>query len=114
GDNTLCVVFFFFQAEDGIRVFHVTGVQTCALPILRGVASAPAASLAPGSHAPELPGAKEAAGADATPRMVLALTSARLLLLKRRDRKTGAQGETGAVDERPTRAEKRSADYRQS
>src|SRR5690606_14147836 len=27
--------FFFFQAEDGIRDFHVTGVQTCALPILR-------------------------------------------------------------------------------
>src|SRR5690606_39626163 len=26
---------FFFQAEDGIRVFHVTGVQTCALPIYR-------------------------------------------------------------------------------
>src|SRR5690606_40935107 len=24
---------FFFQAEDGIRDFHVTGVQTCALPI---------------------------------------------------------------------------------
>src|SRR5690606_39597675 len=23
-----------FQAEDGIRDFHVTGVQTCALPIL--------------------------------------------------------------------------------
>src|SRR5690606_40528809 len=22
-----------FQAEDGIRAFHVTGVQTCALPI---------------------------------------------------------------------------------
>src|SRR5690606_41172996 len=30
----LCaVVIFFFQAEDGIRDFHVTGVQTCALPI---------------------------------------------------------------------------------
>src|SRR5690606_12063994 len=28
----LCL-FFFFQAEDGIRDFHVTGVQTCALPI---------------------------------------------------------------------------------
>src|SRR5690606_40948506 len=29
---------FFFQAEDGIRDFHVTGVQTCALPISdRGV-----------------------------------------------------------------------------
>src|SRR5215475_7893976 len=29
----LLCVFFFFQAEDGIRDFHVTGVQTCALPI---------------------------------------------------------------------------------
>src|SRR5690606_40212430 len=27
--------FFFFQAEDGIRDFHVTGVQTCALPIFQ-------------------------------------------------------------------------------
>src|SRR5689334_24938948 len=27
------VVFFFFQAEDGIRDGTVTGVQTCALPI---------------------------------------------------------------------------------
>src|SRR5690625_7561622 len=26
-------VLFFFQAEDGIRDGHVTGVQTCALPI---------------------------------------------------------------------------------
>src|SRR5690348_17431985 len=26
--------FFFFQAEDGIRDGRVTGVQTCALPIL--------------------------------------------------------------------------------
>src|SRR5256885_8155877 len=30
--------FFFFQAEDGIRDYKVTGVQTCALPI----SSAPA------------------------------------------------------------------------
>src|SRR5437763_2171699 len=29
--------FFFFQAEDGIRDTSVTGVQTCALPILSGV-----------------------------------------------------------------------------
>src|SRR5690625_6919078 len=29
----LCFFFFFFQAEDGIRDGHVTGVQTCALPI---------------------------------------------------------------------------------
>src|SRR5215510_6771607 len=27
------VIVFFFQAEDGIRDGHVTGVQTCALPI---------------------------------------------------------------------------------
>src|SRR2546422_6877777 len=36
--------FFFFQAEDGIRDVAVTGVQTCALPILVGV-------LAPGASA---------------------------------------------------------------
>src|SRR5437588_13026150 len=29
----VCIVFFFFQAEDGIRDHCVTGVQTCALPI---------------------------------------------------------------------------------
>src|SRR2546426_6699813 len=29
-----CRFFFFFQAEDGIRDYKVTGVQTCALPIL--------------------------------------------------------------------------------
>src|SRR5256885_103602 len=28
-----CDLFFFFQAEDGIRDYKVTGVQTCALPI---------------------------------------------------------------------------------
>src|SRR2546426_10361088 len=29
----VCERFFFFQAEDGIRDYKVTGVQTCALPI---------------------------------------------------------------------------------
>ena len=28
------MICFFFQAEDGIRDYDVTGVQTCALPIL--------------------------------------------------------------------------------
>src|SRR5690348_18487091 len=32
------MLFFFFQAEDGIRDGRVTGVQTCALPISRGCA----------------------------------------------------------------------------
>src|SRR5690606_40267161 len=36
---------FFFQADDGIRGFHVTGVQTCALPI----------SIAPSEQIPPLP-----------------------------------------------------------
>src|SRR6266498_4501205 len=35
------LVFFFFQAEDGIRDADVTGVQTCALPISAGRHEAP-------------------------------------------------------------------------
>src|SRR5256886_16658319 len=31
------LLFFFFQAEDGIRDLTVTGVQTCALPIYRAL-----------------------------------------------------------------------------
>src|SRR5207249_5994629 len=31
--HSLVHLFFFFQAEDGIRDRNVTGVQTCALPI---------------------------------------------------------------------------------
>src|SRR5256886_6833316 len=30
---SVLIMFFFFQAEDGIRDLTVTGVQTCALPI---------------------------------------------------------------------------------
>src|SRR5436305_13195000 len=38
----LSFVFFFFQAEDGIRDADVTGVQTCALPISRPCCKPPA------------------------------------------------------------------------
>src|SRR5438874_5636859 len=34
------LIFFFFQAEDGIRDLYLTGVQTCALPICRAGAGA--------------------------------------------------------------------------
>src|SRR5579883_1214886 len=50
--------FFFFQAEDGIRDFHVTGVKTCALPICarRSAAittpSTTGKSSTPSSHTP--------------------------------------------------------------
>ena len=35
-ENVFDIFFFFFQAEDGIRDWSVTGVQTCALPICGG------------------------------------------------------------------------------
>ena len=42
------VFFFFFQAEDGIRDWSVTGVQTCALPICGNIAAllCPSSSIA--------------------------------------------------------------------
>src|SRR5216684_6659158 len=43
-EGRLLMMLFFFQAEDGIRVVAVTGVQTCALPIL--VSSPPLLRLA--------------------------------------------------------------------
>src|SRR2546430_5916626 len=42
-------IYFFFQAEDGIRDLTVTGVQTCALPILRSSSSRAAGSVGTGS-----------------------------------------------------------------
>src|SRR5256884_1605858 len=42
--TVLWYLFFFFQAEDGIRDVAVTGVQTCALPI----SPSDAAGTAPG------------------------------------------------------------------
>src|SRR5256885_9975748 len=49
-------LFFFFQAEDGIRDYKVTGVQTCALPILIASSFSPAAAstlpISPKSSAP--------------------------------------------------------------
>src|SRR5215467_15136704 len=38
--------FFFFQAEDGIRDYKVTGVQTCAIPISENSAKAAAITVA--------------------------------------------------------------------
>src|SRR5256885_12376788 len=49
---------FFFQAEDGIRDYKVTGVQTCALPICtRGAAR----------FAPRARGRKEGSASSAAP-----------------------------------------------
>src|SRR5690606_41096844 len=59
-----CCCFFFFQAEDGIRDFHVTGVQTCALPI--------SALPTLGSRRPLYP--REVAPVDLTPLVVSFVT----------------------------------------
>src|SRR5690625_7344929 len=53
-------MYFFLQAEDGIRAGHVTGVQTCALPICRGRSRA-------GGRCPGRLGPARAAGAGAGP-----------------------------------------------
>src|SRR3989454_7825977 len=45
------IFFFFFQAEDGIRDYKVTGVQTCALPISLHVVQRPALGRHPGRGA---------------------------------------------------------------
>src|SRR5690606_36940977 len=46
---------FFFQAEDGIRDFHVTGVQTCALPISSNTMKIKKITLAIPAAAPAIP-----------------------------------------------------------
>src|SRR2546426_10525582 len=52
-------LFFFFQAEDGIRDYKVTGVQTCALPISpptrQGGAPGPRRGRAPNGDLPPRP-----------------------------------------------------------
>src|SRR5216684_1978079 len=49
------VVFFFFQAEDGIRDVAVTGVQTCALPISTAAPRRSAGPCAPPGPGPPGP-----------------------------------------------------------
>src|SRR5215475_7281190 len=69
-DTEALLELFFFQAEDGIRAFHVTGVQTCALPI-----SSPRRRLSPlaftvrcatSRRAPGCAGSKATSTADGT------------------------------------------------
>src|SRR5690625_5891577 len=72
----VATLYFFFQAEDGIRAGHVTGVQTCALPISHRVGP-------PAAHTPN-PTATGSATATAlvvplrsaanTPRITIAAT----------------------------------------
>src|SRR5437764_8926756 len=81
--------FFFFQAEDGIRDTSVTGVQTCALPILQhhSVFQEPAEV----SHQPAAPNQSQS---RVRPRLLAARVAGALIdagsskRLSRRDRKS--------------------------
>src|SRR5260370_27123960 len=76
-------LFFFFQAEDGIRDSSVTGVQTCALPI-SSAAAPPASGFAPAiASAPMAAAAVAPAPATAVCRKLRRVTpGVRSLLLK--------------------------------
>src|SRR2546430_9588929 len=89
-EEASCVLFFFFQAEDGIRDLTVTGVQTCALPISGAAAQlvvdAPALVALGGDDA------QAAGGLDllvqALPLVLQLLDAARLLVVGRSEEHT--------------------------
>src|SRR5256885_10314900 len=62
------MIVFFFQAEDGIRDYKVTGVQTCALPIceIRYLGQPLFAVIAESREAARLAAAQAKAAADIT------------------------------------------------
>src|SRR5439155_9002463 len=73
---------FFFQAEDGIRDGHVTGVQTCALPIYRLGSDRAAAARSdprrsPNRSSPETRAASHRPTARATPATEIGRASCR-------------------------------------
>src|SRR5690606_40937932 len=93
--------FFFFQAEDGIRDFHVTGVQTCALPIFRPVvaiaSAAVTASALPNTILISFPRSLSLAGASVRP-AAPSLHRFQLLQQKRprsEERRVGKEWKTG-------------------
>src|SRR5690606_40221358 len=72
-------------AEDGIRVFHVTGVQTCALPIYDAIDASRASTIPDGSSVPAMTLMSSAVPRYSTPKhtaamMPIAPAAARLQL----------------------------------
>src|SRR5256885_10626975 len=94
-DGHATVLGFFFQAEDGIRDYKVTGVQTCALPISAGLLEAfghtKFGQLAQGKRAVTWESLKEmrdpAFWTDSIKDLVLAL----LLLIRSEERRVGKE-----------------------
>src|SRR5690606_40386369 len=81
---------FFFQAEDGIRDFHVTGVQTCALPIYR--AAPPPGRRHTATAAPRTPRKGRHAMTLKTSWSLAAALLAGLLALRSEERRVGKEG----------------------
>src|SRR5215210_1786161 len=115
------LIFFFFQAEDGIRDTSVTGVQTCALPISCGGSASSAWKTnccAPGSSVPALwpaGGRGDGGGGLAGHRPPLrrrprlpGLGAAALLVLRRSPLGGGHRRDAGGPG-KPARAEARGA-----
>src|SRR5256885_12872873 len=77
----LTLDFFFFQAEDGIRDYKVTGVQTCALPICFMWSEAGMVAIAP-PRIQQVTGSVASAltGVSASPARPLIATSVVLLV----------------------------------
>src|SRR5688500_19957087 len=90
--------FFFFQAEDGIRDYKVTGVQTCALPIwIARVTAARADRLRPLPKAPRqrrcrMPPHRLARKAPATTSTSTAASALRARYRRSEERRVGKEG----------------------
>src|SRR5690606_40426342 len=102
---------FLLQAEDGIRAFHVTGVQTCALPIL-AVEQLGFADVVVLSHVDEAHGASPAVDVDALQAELARHAPAAVMTRAARgalgcrlveDRKSVAEGERGGSGARGVR-----------
>src|SRR5437016_14595691 len=86
---------FFFQAEDGIRDWSVTGVQTCALPISDQHERPPAEPLGAREPMRALHGPRTIASSERGAALVMTLLV--LVILSAFSMTLGAQG-TGEVD----------------
>src|SRR5438105_8448828 len=95
--STCFFSFFFFQAEDGIRDPLVTGVQTCALPISRIIASLVEAGYVSRESDPVDRRAWLATATEEGERLVSGVRSTRVQELNRRldrseERRVGKEG----------------------
>src|SRR5256885_3797893 len=94
-DAVMSVLFFFFQAEDGIRDYKVTGVQTCALPISFGQSEAQRPAAPPDTHAhkaADTPAAKsDAQKSFDTMKTLAGIWTAKLTVDRSEERRVGKE-----------------------